>query len=177
MLIVVDCLINKHNLYIISGRTNATRLHYQVRQGEMIKYVDFTSLYPWVNKYCKYPVGHPSIISSDFRSLDQYFGIAKVKALPPRGLYHPVLPYRSAGKLTFPLCRTCADLQSSDVCTCTDVQRSITGTWCTPELVLAVECGYTILKVYEVCTLYFSCWCIFILFFQYISIYIYIYIL
>ena len=27
--------------------------------------------------------------------------------LPPHGLFHPVLPYRHAGKLTFPLCASC----------------------------------------------------------------------
>ncbi|GBN50013.1 hypothetical protein AVEN_95571-1 [Araneus ventricosus] len=45
------------------GRTNAIRLYYQ---GD-IKYVDFTLLYPWVNKYCIYPVGHPQIITKDLK--------------------------------------------------------------------------------------------------------------
>lgn len=31
------------------GRTNAVQLFFQ---GEA-KYIDFTSLYPWVNKYCR----------------------------------------------------------------------------------------------------------------------------
>lgn len=31
------------------GRTNAVQLFYE---GQA-KYIDFTSLYPWVNKYCK----------------------------------------------------------------------------------------------------------------------------
>ncbi|CAL1282301.1 unnamed protein product, partial [Larinioides sclopetarius] len=35
------------------GRTNATKLFYE---GEA-RYIDFTSLYPFVNKYCSYPVG------------------------------------------------------------------------------------------------------------------------
>lgn len=32
------------------GRTNASQLYSKVTDGERIKYVDFTSLYPWVNK-------------------------------------------------------------------------------------------------------------------------------
>ncbi|CAF0975526.1 unnamed protein product [Brachionus calyciflorus] len=37
----------------------------------------------------------------------------KCKILPPRELYFPVLPSRINGKLIFPLCRTCADLQQT----------------------------------------------------------------
>ena len=131
------------------GRTNATCLYYQTQPGEKIRYVDFTSLYPWVNKYARYPVGHPEIITDNFKPLHEYFGIAKLKILPPRGLYHPVLPYRS-DKLHFTLCRTCADTTSQHYCTCNLEERVIIGTWCTPEIMAALEDGYTILKVYEV---------------------------
>ena len=132
------------------GRTNASQLYCDTNEGEEIKYVDFTSLYPWVNKYCRYPVGHPEMITKDFGDMKDYFGIAKVKILPPRGLYHPVLPYRSNGKLKFPLCRTCADTENVDPCTCSDDDRALTGTWCTPEIQTAVRLGYTIQKMYEV---------------------------
>ena len=108
------------------------------------------SLYPYVNKYSRYPVGHPEIITDHFDDLGSYFGIAKVKVLSPRGLYHPVLPYRSNGKLKFPLCRTCADAESLETCTHTDEQRAITGTWCTPEIEMALEKGYKLVKIYEV---------------------------
>ena len=43
------------------GRTNATCLFYEVAEGEQIHYVDFCSLYPYTNKYCSYPVGHPKV--------------------------------------------------------------------------------------------------------------------
>ncbi|GBM07440.1 hypothetical protein AVEN_26505-1 [Araneus ventricosus] len=56
------------------GRTNATRLFYQ---GEA-KYIDFTSLYPYVNKYCSYPTGHTEIITSNFDDISEYFGIVKM---------------------------------------------------------------------------------------------------
>ena len=60
------------------GRTNACRLYYETLSDEIIRYVDFTSLYPYTNKYCRYPTGHPAIITRDFASIDEYFGIAKV---------------------------------------------------------------------------------------------------
>ena len=132
------------------GRTNASQLYYRTKEDEKIEYVDFTSLYPWVNKTCKYPVGHPEVITSDFKEIDQYFGIAKVRILPPRGLYHPVLPYKSNGKLKFPLCQTCAEKESPSLCGCSDEDRTMTRTWCTPELQTAVRLGYRVLKIYEV---------------------------
>ena len=132
------------------GRTNAVKLHYKAKEDEKIQYYDFTSLYPWTNKYCRYPVGHPTIITDDFQDLSNYFGLAKIKVLPPRKLYHPVLPYRSRGKLKFPLCRTCADTEKQCDCTCSEMERAITGTWCTPEIQMAVRKGYKIVKIYEV---------------------------
>lgn len=41
------------------GRTGATKLYYEVKREEKIKYIDICSLYPWVNTYGKYPIGHP----------------------------------------------------------------------------------------------------------------------
>ena len=95
-------------------------------------------------------MGHPEVTTSDFKDLDQYFGIAKVRILPPRGLYHPVLSYRSNGKLNFPLCRSCAENESQAPCDCSDEDRTMTGTWCTPELRTAIRLGYRVLKIYEV---------------------------
>lgn len=132
------------------GRTNAMKLHYKVKEGEKIRYVDYTSLYPFCNKYGRYPVGHPEIITDNFKPVDQYFGIIKATVVPPRGLYHPVLPYKSKGKLKFPLCRTCADSESTSKCVCLDDQRALTGTWCSLELQLALEKGYRVARIFEV---------------------------
>jgi hypothetical protein len=42
------------------------RLHYKIREGEeTIQYVDVISLYPFVCKYFKYPIGHPTIHMGD----------------------------------------------------------------------------------------------------------------
>ena len=82
-----------------------------------------------MNKYCRYPVGHPTVITKDFGDIKDCFGITKVRILPPRGLYNPLLPFRSNGKLKFPLCKTCADTENQNPCTCLEEERELTGTW------------------------------------------------
>ena len=140
------------------GRTNAVKLHHSVIEGETIRYQDVTSLYPWVNKYKEFPTGHPHIITGiEHTDMSEYFGVAKITIIPPFGLFHPVLPLRSGGKLTFPLCRTCVEmemvkplLERSCICHHTDEERALTGTWCTPEIMEAVSQRYTIVKIHEV---------------------------
>ena len=44
------------------GRTNAIRLYHQAVDDKEIHYDDYTSLYPWVNKYGKYPTGPLTIL-------------------------------------------------------------------------------------------------------------------
>ena len=140
------------------GRTGAVALHAMAGEGEEIRYVDVTSLYPYVNKNCVYPIGHPSIFTNPRnQDINDYFGLALVDILAPPNLFHPVLPVRSGNKLTFPLCSACvkieqskAMLERSDVCDHTPKERMLRGTWCTPEIKKAVEKGYTVLKIYEV---------------------------
>ena len=122
------------------GRTNTVKLYHlaDIASGEKINYYDFTSLYPFINKNARYPVGHPEIIfQPEDTNIQNYFGTAKVTILPPEKLFHPVLPLRENGKLTFPLCGTCVQeemekpmLQRSWVCRQRDSERQITGTWC-----------------------------------------------
>ena len=123
-----------------------------------IHYIDYTSLYPWVNKTCVYPKGHPVFISQPGHTdIRDYFGIVQCRVLPPHELYHPVIPHRHGGKLTFPLCAACVEeemakppLERSYSCAHSDDQRVLTGTWCTPELEKAVELGYEVQYIYEV---------------------------
>ena len=140
------------------GRTGAATLYSKAAEDEEISYVDFTSLYPSINKYGTYPVGFPQIIyQPENQNIHEYFGIAQVDILAPERLYHPVLPVRAGGKLTFPLCRSCVQeeiakplLERSNMCGHTREQRMLHGTWCTPELQKAVEKGYVIEKIHEV---------------------------
>ncbi|KAG8239545.1 hypothetical protein J437_LFUL019266 [Ladona fulva] len=142
------------------GRTNATKLYHRAKEdGEEIKYIDICSLYPFVNKWKKYPISHPTIyIGSDCPTLSECEGLIKCAVLPPSDLYHPVLPYRCGGKLTFPQCRTCAAECIQMSCPHNNEEREITGTWVSDELKKAVEKGYKVIKMYEVwqynCTLY-----------------------
>ena len=140
------------------GRTEAVALHAVAGEGEEIRYCDITSLYPYVNKTGTYPVGHPHIITQPAdQRIYSYFGLALVDILPPPGLYHPVLPVRYNGKLTFPLCRSCVEaeqakpmLQRTHYCVHSDAERMLRGTWCTPEIEKAVEKGYVLIKIHEV---------------------------
>ena len=95
-------------------------------------------------------VGHPEIITENFADISTYFGLIKCTVLPPRGLLHPVLPYRTEGKLMFPLCKTCVDTLNQNPCTHTDEERAILGTWCHVELMKAIEKGYEVLEIHEV---------------------------
>ena len=134
------------------GRTNAVKLYHRVTPGQKIHYINVTSLYPWVNKTCMYPRGHPRFVSQPGHTdITLYFGLIHCRILPPRELYHPVLPYRHESKLTFPLCATCVQnemvkppLKRSERCPHADERCALTGTWCSPELYKAVELGYEI---------------------------------
>ena len=140
------------------GRTGLAKCYYRADEDENISYVDFTSLYPTINKYGTYPMGHPRIIvNPPDQNIDNYFGLAKVDVLAPEKLLHPVLPVKFNEKLLFPLCVKCAEDQAErpwyeriNLCPHSNEERTMTGTWCTPELLKAVEKGYQILKIHEV---------------------------
>ena len=149
----------EHREAFFGGRTGAVSLYHQVSPGEeQIHYMDVTSLYPWVNKTQKYPLGHPKINTRPtLEEFPHYFGLAKVTILPPPDLYHPVLPMKSGGKLTFPLCATCVKeqqarpmLERTPHCHHSRAERQLQGTWCTPEINKAREMGYELIKVHEV---------------------------
>ena len=161
--------INLRDCYF-GGRTNALVLHRKFDKGEKGKYVDFTSLYPDILKYRRFPVGHPERTTSDFKQCLfkpcegncfyfpcegkhwtlPYFGVMKVIVLPPTDLIHPVLPLKCNGKLKFPLCYKCACLENKEMCKCLDSDRMFTHTYCTPELEVAMNMGYSIIQIHEV---------------------------
>ena len=57
------------------------------------------------------PIDHPIIqvgdACADIEACLKMQGLMKCKIVPPKDLYHPVLPYRCDKKLLFCLCRTC----------------------------------------------------------------------
>ncbi|XP_054272648.1 uncharacterized protein LOC128992928 [Macrosteles quadrilineatus] len=134
------------------GRTGNAKTYHKCSEGETIEYVDVCSLYPWVCKYGKYPVGHPTIYVGDRECRQRGLnveGLLKCKVLPPRDLYHPVLPAKMNDKLMFVLCATCGETQNQNNCVCQTEERVITGTWTMDEIRKAVEKGYIILEMFE----------------------------
>ncbi|XP_018578028.1 uncharacterized protein LOC108916298 [Anoplophora glabripennis] len=159
----IDLYTEKHPLLInaplnprdafYGGRTGNTFEYYKAKQGEIIKYLDVCSLYPWVCKYGKFPIGHPQVyIGEECNALDmkKVDGLIKCKILPPQDLYHPVLPQKINNKLMFILCRICGEQMTKSICDHGDDERAITGTWVIDEVLKAVEKGYTLVEIHEV---------------------------
>ncbi|XP_063934061.1 uncharacterized protein LOC135145859 [Zophobas morio] len=138
------------------GRTNACKLYYNcTSDDEKIMYYDVCSLYPYINKYGKYPIGHPIKIyvgDNECRQveLQSVEGLIKCLVLPPQNLYHPVLPYRCNNKLTFPLCRTCVEGLLQTECTHAESERQFVGTFVADELRKAVELRYRVIEIFEI---------------------------
>ena len=112
------------------GRTNSIKLKYKFKGDEIGVYSDITSLYPTVNYYDDYPIGHPTEITENFGDPTKYFGFIDCYVVPPKDLYFPLLATKG-DKLTFDL----------------EPKR---GVWTTIEMNKAVELGYKITKIYKV---------------------------
>jgi hypothetical protein len=101
------------------GRTEAKRFHYKAAEGETIQYVDVLSLYPYICKYFKLPIGHPVILArddcADTDAMLQKDVIMKCTILPPKHLFYPVLRFRCNNRLLFCLCRSCAMQQNRTI--------------------------------------------------------------
>ncbi|GBN04849.1 hypothetical protein AVEN_1930-1 [Araneus ventricosus] len=151
------------------GRCEPATLKYKMKDNEKGRYIDVCSLYPTVNFFDYYPTGHPEKIKNPKKYNKKWYGLIKCKVLPPRKLYHPVLPYKEE-KLIFSLCKSCSETIKckhhktesekkrckecyeirNKECSHTDDERSFIGTWTTTEVKLALHKGYQILNIYEV---------------------------
>jgi hypothetical protein len=99
-------LVTRDALY--GGRTEAMRLHYKILEWkESVQYCDVMSLYQYICKYFKFPIGHPTIhvgnVCVDKEACLKMEGLMKCTIVPPKDLYHPVLPFRRNQKL-FSVC-------------------------------------------------------------------------
>ena len=123
-------------------------------------YVDVCSLYPYICKRGKFPVGHPKIYVGEedcrqflgiYNDISQVDVLLMCDVLPPRKLYHPLLPVRMHGKLIFPLCCTCCEQMIQDDCPHDNPNDCVLhGTWVSEEIKMAVKVGYVIQSVYEI---------------------------
>uniref|UniRef100_A0A1I8B827 DNA-directed DNA polymerase n=1 Tax=Meloidogyne hapla TaxID=6305 RepID=A0A1I8B827_MELHA len=134
---------------------------------------DVVSLYPAVNFYAFYPIGHPEVVELNRNvcwtkpdDLHPYRGLFKLFIVPPDDLYLPVIPERIHGKLIFHLCHQCAIEIEPGVakrtedkytkrlgnkwCSHTDKQRGFVSTTCSVELELALSRGYRVTKIYSI---------------------------
>lgn len=120
------------------GRVNCVKMYYRCDGDEKIYYMDVTSMYPAVMSGSQYyyPVGCPKVVRPRIDGyhipLGELFGVMKCRVIPPRHLYHPVLPTRSKDgkKVIF------------DLTPCV-------GTWTHMELEEAVAQGYVIADIFE----------------------------
>lgn len=104
-------------------------------------------------------IGHPTVIRDGFNQfVDKHsdsfkqdlFGFVKCKVYPPKQLMFPILPARINDRLTFTLCKPCAEACSDAECFHTDEERALIGTFATPELEEALKYGYRVAEVYEI---------------------------
>jgi len=80
-------------------RTKAMRLHYKIREEEeSVQYCDVMSLYPYICKYFKFPIGDPVFYfgdaCADKEARLKLDGLMERTIAPPKDLYQPVLPFR-----------------------------------------------------------------------------------
>ena len=135
------------------GRTGNIWEFYETKEGEKIKYVDVCSLYPFICKYGKFPIGHPQVIvgeACEKIACNNTNGLIKCRVLAPYNLYHPVLPQKMSNKLMFVLYRSCGLGMSNSVCSHNIEERALEGTWVFDEVLKAVEKGYQIIHIYEI---------------------------
>ena len=106
------------------GRTGHIMKHYKTKDRESIRYFDVCSLYPFINKFGQYFIGHPEVFAgiegedivgkNNNNNISGINGVIKCLVLPPREIFHPVLPVKVNNSLLFPLCNKCAeDLQQT----------------------------------------------------------------
>jgi hypothetical protein len=57
-------------------------------KGKKLKYIDVCSLYPTVQYFDYYPVGHPNKILKPLTYDPEWYGLIKCDILPPKQLYH-----------------------------------------------------------------------------------------
>lgn len=137
---------------LCGGRTENYKILHECEPDEQLRYVDFTSLYPFVLKTKRFPLCHPQVITenldcSRFKEI-AFFGIVYCKILPPQDLFVPVLPIKQNDKLIFGLCNACIVTKNDAVCDHNEEQRALDFVWTSVEIDAALAAGYKLLKLY-----------------------------
>ena len=136
------------------GRTELFCMYAEAKEDNKIYFMDVLSLYPKIMYTSWLPKSHPVIIFGNQikgNNIEEYFGLIKVKILPPNDLTIPVLgQHMSNKKFVFALCRTCAHMLQTHKCAHTPEERAFIGVWVSEEIKLALKYGYKILQIYEI---------------------------
>ena len=128
---------------------------------------------PYVLKYERYPISHPTCVTNDFSPLfkvcrrmqpcpllgtavcprmaleDTLFWFDEGENFASTQVTIPVLPIKISGKLMFLLCHVCAENEDKTLHQPSQ-SHALIHTWCTLEITLAINMGYDILEIYEV---------------------------
>ena len=157
--LISNIILNPRDAFF-GGRTENITVHYKVREGESNKYIDICSLYPYICKRGRFPLGHPDIYvgkqcefltRGNNNDLSRVDGLLKCKVLAPRDLFLPLLPVKMHNRLLFALCRSCCEEMRQDDCNHEDVREpEFTGTWVVDELRKAIELGYRVTEIYVI---------------------------
>lgn len=121
------------------GRTEAFKLYKKCTANERIAYVDFTSLYPFCNSKCRYPIGHPEVFEEcciqDLHALmedEAVLFVAEVDVECPQNIYCPLLHSQDQdGLLMF------------------DLRPKKNVKYTSLEITKALQLGYTVNKVHK----------------------------
>lgn len=146
---------------LFGGRCEPFLLYYKTPpQGSppvTLRYLDFVSLYPHCLISAVYPVGWPIKQIKGVEEcrpyldrLDTIHGMISCLLQPPTDLLYPLIPYRANGKLIFGLCRRCIESVATDLCTHSDRERALFGTWTIVEIAKAQQLNYRILEAHEI---------------------------
>jgi hypothetical protein len=94
------------------------------------------SLYHYICKYFKFPVGHPFVhVGDTYKEMEACFrmdSLIKCRIVPPQRLYHPVLPYSYNKNICFACVGRACTFHIDDE------ERALTGTWVLDEVRLAI---------------------------------------
>jgi len=120
------------------------------------------SLYPYICKYFKFPIGHPIIhvgdTCADIEACLKMKGLMKCKIVPPTNLSpRPTLQIRQG---TYSACveRVQEHNAASECQHRSDAERFVEGTWVIDEVRLAVDTRYKILEILEVYEYQVTCY-------------------
>lgn len=150
------------------GRTENFVTSYNTADNEKILYTDICSLYPYICKRGRFPIGHPKIYvgsecdeltRGENNNLANVEGLIKCRILPPRNLYLPLLPVKMHGKLLFPLCQTCCKNMNEGDCTHEKPEeREFLGVWVVDEVRKALQVGYFISEIFIIWKYEITCY-------------------